>query len=238
MTVSLAPGTAAAAPPGILQWFVLLTWFQLQWLMQWQQQLGGSGATPVLNRFDARDTRVMGTVFQNSSTTAFLATQLPWLTTTLGALQGMPMSALQAMQLGDLAIDQDMLHRMSMTLAAETSSLPAIAKALTDQAHSRLGLLGSPCVGTFIRNVSVWALFTAAALGLLGLTSLTGLGTLVGFRQAKAGYALRASGLARFTGPGPLGVVREAGFVRIGSRRPKDGPPRLRVIGTDLRDSA
>lgn len=238
MTVSLVSGTAAAAPPGILQWFVLLTWFQLQWLIQWQQQLSGSGATPVLNRLDARDTRVMGTVFQNPSTTAFLATQLPWLTTALGGLQGMPLAALQGMRLVDLPIDQAMLHRMSMTLAAETSSLPAIAKALTDQAQSRLGLLGSPCVGTFIRSVSVWALFTAAALGLFGLTGLTGLGTMVGFRQAKAGYALHASGLARFTGPGPLGVVREAGFVRIGSRRSSAGPPPLRVIGTDLRDSA
>ncbi|KMO67501.1 hypothetical protein MCHLDSM_06750 [Mycolicibacterium chlorophenolicum] len=235
MTVPLASVTVA--PPGILQWFALLTWFQFQWLIQ--QQLNGSSGAPVLNRFDGRDTRLVGAVFQNTSTTAFLATQLPWLTTTLDALQGMPLAALQAMQMGDLPIDQAMLNRMSMTLAAETSSLPAIAKALTDQAHSRLGLLGSPCVGTFIRNVSLWALFTAAALGLLGLTSLTGLGTLVGFRQAKAGYALHASGLARFTGPGPLGVVREAGFVRIGSRRPKDdGPPRLRVIGTDLRDSA
>lgn len=84
-----------------------------------------------------------------------------------------------------------------MTLAAETSSLPAIAKALTDQAHSRLGLLGSPCVGTFIRNVSLWALFTAAALGLLGLTSLTGLGT-----WSASGRRRRAT---RFTHPASPG---------------------------------
>ncbi|AFM15534.1 hypothetical protein Mycch_0717 [Mycolicibacterium chubuense NBB4] len=230
-TVPLVSVTAAAAPPGILQWFVLFTWFQLQWLMQWQQQLNGSEATPVLSRFDVRDTRMMNAIFENSLTPAFLSTQLPWLSTTLGAPQTMPLI--------DLPSGHALLHKISMTLAAQTASLPPIAKAVTNQLHSHLRFqLDSPCVSTFIRSVSVWALFTAAALGLFGMISLTGLGVTVGFRQAKAGFALQASGLARFTGPGPLGVVREAAFVDIRSRRSSTGPPRLRVAGTDLRDSA
>ena len=151
----------------------------------------------------------------------------------------MPMATLQGMRLVDLTIDPALLQRMGMSLAGETAAVPAIAKALTDQVRSRLsGHLSLPCIGTFVRNVSLWALFTAAALGLLGLTGLTGIGTMLGFRQAKAGFALQASGLARFTGPGPLGVVREGGFVRIGSRRASAEPPRLRVVGTDMRDSA
>lgn len=230
-TVVPLVSVTAVAPPGVLQWFVLLTWFQLQWLVQ--QSLSGPGATPGLGRLDPRNP--MSTMFQNPSTTAFLATQLPWLRTTLDALQGMPMAALQGMRLVDLPIDPALLQRMSMTLAAETASAPAIAKSLANQVRSRLS---APCIGTFVRNVSVWALFTAAALGLLGLTSLTGIGTMLGFRQAKAGFALQASGLARFTGPGPLGVVREGGFVRIGSRRASAEPPRLRVVGADMRDSA
>ncbi|MCV7072656.1 hypothetical protein H7H73_22125 [Mycobacterium rufum] len=225
----------AVAPPSILQWFVLLTWFQLQWLVQ--QSLSGPGVVPGLTRLDTRSP--MSSVFPNPSTTAFLATQLPWLQTTLNALGAMPMVTLQGMRLVDLPIDPALLQRMGMSLAGETAAVPAIAKALTDQVRSRLsGHLSLPCIGTFVRNVSLWALFTAAALGLLGLTGLTGIGTMLGFRQAKAGFALQASGLARFTGPGPLGVVREGGFVRIGSRRASAEPPRLRVVGTDMRDSA
>ncbi|KRE30302.1 hypothetical protein ASG82_24600 [Mycobacterium sp. Soil538] len=231
VTVPLVSVTAAFAPVGTLQWFVLLTWFQLQWLMQWQQQLNGWDATPGLRRFDARDTQLMSALFRHSLTPAFVATQFPWLRTTLGAPQAMPRI--------DLPIDHAFLQQLSMTLAAEAASLPAIAEAVTNHVRSHLGFpLDFPCVNTFIRSVSVWALFTAAALGLFGMISLAGLGVTVGFRQAKAGYALQACGLARFTGPGPLGVVREAGFVDIQSRRSSAGPPRLRVVGTGRQNSA
>jgi hypothetical protein len=222
---------AAAAPPGILQWFVLLTWFQLQWLMQWQQQLPGSNATPVVNRFDAGDPRLMSAMLEDPLTTAFLATQPPWLRATLGDLQAMPFL--------DLPTGHALLQNISMTLAAETASLPAIAKAVTEQLSSPVRFhVDSPCVSTLIRSVSVWALFTAAALGLFGILSMTGFGVTVGFRQAKAGFALQACGLARFTGPGPLGVVRDAGFVSLRSPRSSSGPPRLRVVGRDLKDTA
>ncbi len=228
-TVPLVSVTAAIAPPSLLQWFVLLTWAQLQWLIQ--QQLSGSAVTPALSRLGAADSRLMGAGLPNPSTTAFLPTQFPWLRTTLDALQGM--------RLLGLPIDPAMLQRTSTTLVAETATLPAFVKALTDQVSARSGRqLGAPCVGTFIRSVSIWALFTAAALGIFGMISMTGLGTMVGFRQAKAGYALRAAGLARFSGPGPLGIVRDAGFVQIGLRRSSAEPPRLRVIAAHLRDSA
>ncbi|MEH3141341.1 MAG: hypothetical protein PGN37_14420 [Mycobacterium kyogaense] len=228
-TVPLASLTAAIAPPSILQWFALLTWAQLQWLIQ--QQLGGPGVTPVLGRLGGADPRLISAVYPNLSTTADPPMQLSWLRTTLDALQGM--------RLLGLPVDPALLQRTSATLAAETARLPAIAKALTDQVNARSGLqLSAPCVGAFIRNVSIWALFTAAALGIFGMISMTGLGAMVGFRQAKAGYALRAAGLARFSGPGPLGLVRDAGFVQIGSRRPNAERPRLHAVATHLRDSA
>lgn len=228
-TVPLVSVTAAVAPPSILQWFVLLTWAQLQWLIQ--QQLSGSAVTPVLNRLGIADPRLISAVYPNPSSTAFLPTQFSWFTTTLDALQGMR-------SLG-LPIDPALLQRTSATLAAEAAKLPGIVMALTDQVTARSGLQpGLPCVGTFIRNVSIWALFTAAAIGLFGMVSLTGLGTMVGFRQAKAGYALRAAGLARFSGPGPLGIVRERGLVQIGSRRSSAEPARLRAVASHLRDSA
>ncbi|MGP4056874.1 hypothetical protein ACTWP6_18975 [Mycobacterium sp. 4D054] len=229
--VPIVPVAAAAAPPGILQWLVLLTWFQLQWLMQWQQQLNGTNATPVVNRFGDRDTRLVSAMFENSVTTAFFAKQFAWLKPTLGALRAMPRV--------DLATDHALLHEFSMTLGAETASLPAIAEAVTNQVHSPLRFpTGNPCVSTFVRTVSVWALFTAAALGLFGLISMTGLGVTVGFRQAKAGFAVQACGYARFTRPGPLGVVREAGIVSLRTPRSSAGPPLLRVVGTDVRDTA
>jgi hypothetical protein len=228
VTVPLTAITAVAPPPDIVQWFVLLTWYQLQWLVQ---QLSGPGAAPGLSRLDANDPRLISTALQDPSATAFLATQLPWLQTALGGLPGV--------RLVDLPVDQSLLHTMSTGMTAGAASLPVIAKALTDRMHSILAPQdGSPCIATFIRNVSVWALFTAAALGIFGLIGLTGLGAMVGFRQAKAGFALQATGLARFAGPGPLGVVRQAGFVQIGSRRASARPPRPRAVGRHLRDIA
>ena len=43
---------------------------------------------------------------------------------------------------------------------------------------------------------------------------LTLAGVRVGYRQAKAGFVLRTTGIARFAGPGPLGVVRP-GALRV-----------------------
>ncbi|TRW78567.1 hypothetical protein FK535_24715 [Mycolicibacterium sp. 018/SC-01/001] len=225
--VSLVSATAVAPPTNLVQWFVLLTWAQLQWLIQ--QQLSGSPVTP--DRLTGADPRLIRAVYPNPSSTAGLSTQFPWLGTSLDALQGM--------RLLTLPIDPALLTKTFPTLAAETAALPAIVKALTDQVSARSGLQpGSPCVGTIIRTVSMWALFTAAALGIFGMISMTGIGTMVGFRQAKAGYALRAAGLARFAGPGPLGIVRETGLVQIGSRGSSAQPPRLRVVTTHQRDSA
>ena len=54
----------------------------------------------------------------------------------------------------------------------------------------------------------------AAALpGAGGLVILTAFGVRVGYRQAKAGFVVRAAGIARFAGPGPLGVVRSGSLV-------------------------
>jgi hypothetical protein len=47
---------------------------------------------------------------------------------------------------------------------------------------------------------------------------LTLAGVRIGYRQAKAGFALRAAGIARFAGPGPLGVVRSGSLVVVRPR--------------------
>ena len=81
-------------------------------------------------------------------------------------------------------------------------------------------------VESFFRHVfrglllpaSLWALATIALPGAAGLVILTAAGVRVGYRQAKAGFAVRAAGTARFASLGPLGVVRPGLLVVVRPR--------------------
>ena len=66
--------------------------------------------------------------------------------------------------------------------------------------------------GELLLPVSLWALAAGALPGAGGLVILFATGARLGYRQAKAGFALRAAGIASFARPGavPLGVVRSA----------------------------
>jgi hypothetical protein len=64
--------------------------------------------------------------------------------------------------------------------------------------------------------VSLWALFTVALPGAAGLVVLTAIGVRVGYRQAKAGFVVRAVGITRLARPRQLGVVR-SGALSAGS---------------------
>ena len=65
---------------------------------------------------------------------------------------------------------------------------------------------------------SLWALAAVALPGVGGLVILTLAGVRIGYRQAKAGFALRTAGIARFARPGPLGVVRSGSLVFVRPR--------------------
>jgi hypothetical protein len=65
---------------------------------------------------------------------------------------------------------------------------------------------------------SLWALATIALPGAVGLVILTAAGVRVGYRQAKAGFAVRAAGTARFASLGPIGVVRPKSLVVVRPR--------------------
>ncbi|HEX2284600.1 MAG TPA: hypothetical protein VHI10_07195 [Mycobacterium sp.] len=65
---------------------------------------------------------------------------------------------------------------------------------------------------------SLTALAALALPGAGGLLVVCAAGIRVGYRQAKAGSALRASGIARFAGPGPLGVVRSGSLIALRTR--------------------
>jgi hypothetical protein len=75
------------------------------------------------------------------------------------------------------------------------------------------------------RAASLWALAAVALPGIGGLVILTLAGVRIGYRQAKAGFALRAAGIARFARPGPLGVVRSGSLVVVRPRGLHVVPP-------------
>jgi hypothetical protein len=89
------------------------------------------------------------------------------------------------------------------------------------------------------------ALAAVALPGVGGLLIICGLGTRLGYRQAKALLEVRRAGIAVFAGPGPLGVVRADSLIALRPRASGVRPDRaLRVVrsGTSpvasLRDQA
>ena len=91
----------------------------------------------------------------------------------------------------------------------------------------------SPATKSFLDHVvrsvlvpaSLTALAAIAVPGVAGLLIVCVAGIRVGYRQAKAGLALRISGIARFAGPGPMGVVRSGGLIALHTRTPRLGKP-------------
>ena len=124
----------------------------------------------------------------------------------------------------------------AMTQVGGASSLPGLAQSFVRPASSELLLTGSlagPAAvalhgagGVLILNaagvlpLSLAALAALALPGAGGLTILTAAGVRVGYRQAKAGSAVRTAGIAGFARPGavPLGVVRSGSLVVIRPR--------------------
>ena len=80
-------------------------------------------------------------------------------------------------------------------------------------------------------GVSVAALAAVALPGVGGLVILTLAGVRIGYRQAKAGFVLRTAGIARFAGPGPLGVVRSGSLVVVRPRGLRVGRPGVLSAG-------
>ena len=74
--------------------------------------------------------------------------------------------------------------------------------------------------GEILLPVSLWALAAGALPGVGGLVILFSTGARLGYRQAKAGFAVRTAGIASFARSGavPLGVVRSAALVVIRPR--------------------
>ena len=92
----------------------------------------------------------------------------------------------------------------------------------------------SPATRSFLDNVvssvlvpaSLTALAAIAVPGLGGLLIVCAAGVRIGYRQAKAGLAVRVAGIARFAGPGPLGVVRSGSLITLHPRIARVDRPR------------
>ena len=200
--------------------------------------LGITGVEPVVDAWGRIDGAALSTAVH-----AWVASELSLLRA-FAAVPGVPVAgfATWAAPLGGLAP----AVFCTMTQACRASSLAAMsplapsgATAMGVQLFVRSGsgealrsgpLSGlaalSGVAGLTVLNaagvlpVSLAALAALALPGAGGLTILTAAGVRIGYRQAKAGFAVRAAGIAGFARPGavPLGVVRSGSVIVIRPR--------------------
>jgi hypothetical protein len=79
--------------------------------------------------------------------------------------------------------------------------------------------------GGIIVAVSLSAMFAAALPGLIGLVIPVAAGMSIGYRQAKAGRALRTTGIAHLAPSAPIGVVRSGTLIALRPKRKRVPPP-------------
>jgi hypothetical protein len=130
-------------------------------------------------------------------------------------------------------------HTLSGTVG-EQSLLGHFPMPATDQGTSASGVapvvhnaVASPDVGSILEHTvdavlapaSLTLLALIALPGIAGLLVISGTGTAVGYRQAKAASVLRAVGIGRFVKHGPLGVVRSGSLVALHHRAPRHSAP-------------
>ncbi|KUI44316.1 hypothetical protein AU198_16905 [Mycobacterium sp. GA-1199] len=106
---------------------------------------------------------------------------------------------------------------VSGTVPLSTAAAPASAKSIFEHV-----------IEAVLVPASLTALAAVALPGVGALLIVAAAGIRVGYRQAKAAVALRASGIARFAGPGPLGVVRSGSMVAL--RQRARGPRTKRAV--------
>ncbi|MGJ6124625.1 hypothetical protein QN239_18840 [Mycolicibacterium sp. Y3] len=107
------------------------------------------------------------------------------------------------------------------TVSAGLSQDLAPATPVSLQGATSAGSMASVlerAVSKLLVPVSIAALAALALPGVGGLLVVSVLGVRIGYRQAKANFVLQTSGISRFAGPGPLGVVRSGSFIALHTR--------------------
>jgi hypothetical protein len=163
---------------------------------------GVSGAAPVV---DGR-----GGAGRSAAADASVASQL---------LLPLPVAGIPGVPMVGTAAGAAALGAIAKTSVGGASSLPGMEPPAPNDGAIPMG------VRSFIRHAikllpaaSLWALAAVALPGVGGLLMLTLAGVRVGYRQAKAGFAVRTAGIARFARPGTLGVVRSGSLVVVRPR--------------------
>jgi hypothetical protein len=131
----------------------------------------------------------------------------------------LPRSAFPAIPSAGDATEDAALAGITTMLASQESSLPAQAPPMPDGVIP-VGVqeFFQQVVEEVKRSPGLAVLAAAALPGLGGLLVVTAAGIRLGFRQAKAGFALQAAGIARFARSGPIGVVRSGALIAVRSR--------------------
>jgi hypothetical protein len=95
------------------------------------------------------------------------------------------------------------------------------AETLAPESASPTGVMSflEHTIKAILVPASLSALAALALPGVAGLLIACGAGMRIGYRQAKAAMTARKSGIARFAGTGPLGVVRSGSLIAL--RRPR-----------------
>jgi hypothetical protein len=95
-------------------------------------------------------------------------------------------------------------------------------------------------VSTLLVPISIATLAAVALPGVGGLLVICALGIRIGYRQAKAGWAVRVAGISRFAGTGPMGVVRSGSLIAL--HVPRDTQARkagnLRIVDRTIEQAA
>jgi hypothetical protein len=118
--------------------------------------------------------------------------------------------------------EMPMLGSLPMPASGQETSVSGVAPIVPDAvAPADVGTILEHTVDAVLAPASLTILGLIALPGIAGLLLLSGTGTLVGYRQAKAASILRAVGIGRLVKHGPLGVVRSGSQVALHRRSPR-----------------
>ena len=165
--------------------------------------LAGAGLSPAADASMVSQWRLV------LSLAAILGQPLAGNATGIGALGGIAASTLGATSQADRALSPP-----GMAPLLSNGVIPMGVRSVFQHTYSELSELPLPVA------ISLSALFAVALPGVGGLVIISLAGVRVGYRQAKAGFALHTEGIARFAHPGavPLAVVRSGSLVVVRPR--------------------
>jgi hypothetical protein len=174
--------------------------------------LGVAGVQPVVGGAEAVGGRGL-----SAAAAASLASRLP-LDLPLAGISGPAPSLAGVSELPGTS-DAIGVAKLDVMALGRASAASGLAPPKPDAAIPiRAGSSFRRIFGQSLLSVSLWALAAAALSGVGGLGFITLAGVRVGYRQAKAGVALRTTGIAHFARPGPLGIVRSGSLVAVHPR--------------------